>query len=171
MTNDCQSSSIAEAVGDDVDIEAAVPAQFSICDANTANWLVRKIVECRAYADRCQAWAERERQRAVSHEQFFLARYGSQLMDYTREHMGLQSGRKKSISLPAGVVGFRSQSSKLVVDDESAVLDWARKSQPDLIVVTERLSKTALNEHFESTGELPDAGVHVEPARESFYIK
>ena len=60
---------------------------------------------------------------------------------------------------------------KLVVDDEQAVLAWAREHHPEMVAVVERLSKTALNEHVGRTGEVPDAGVHVEPERERFYVR
>ena len=148
-----------------------VPEAFSIHDDGTANWLVKKINECRAYAQRCGEWAERERRRASREEEFFWFRYGAQLRDYVQRRIADQGARRKSLSLPAGVAGFRKEAAKIVVDDEAAVLLWAKEHQPALVTVIEKLSKSALNAHVETTGELPEAGVHVEPEHEKFFVK
>jgi hypothetical protein len=46
-----------------------------------------------------------------------------------------------------------------------------RENHPEFIATVERLSKSSLNEHIERTGEVPDAGLHIEPAREKFYVR
>jgi hypothetical protein len=38
-------------------------------------------------------------------------------------------------------------------------------------VTIEKLSRSALKEHFESTGEMPSDGAHVERGYDKFYIK
>ena len=38
-------------------------------------------------------------------------------------------------------------------------------------VTLEKLSRAVLKEHFESTGEMPSDGAHVERGGERFYIK
>jgi hypothetical protein len=48
---------------------------------------------------------------------------------------------------------------------------WAREILPEAIIVKESLSKAAINGHFAATGEIPDAGITVEPSREKFYIR
>src|SRR5688572_33032791 len=52
---------------------------FAVRDAATANWLVRKVKELRAYAAHVKVWAERELRVARRDEKFLLARYGPQL--------------------------------------------------------------------------------------------
>lgn len=151
--------------------EPEVPATFMVVDDGSANWLIKKINECRAYARRCADWAEREQRRAQHEEEFFWARYGAQLRAYIQRKIAEQGGRRKSVSLPAGTAGFRKEAAKIVIDDELAVLAWAKACQPALITVVEKLSKSALNAHVESTGELPDQGVHVELEHEKFYVK
>ena len=58
-----------------------------------------------------------------------------------------------------------------MVDDEAAVIGWAKLNKPELVRTEECLSKSGLNQHLKDTGEVPDVGVHIEPAREKFYIK
>jgi hypothetical protein len=150
---------------------ADISEDFRVHNDATANWLIRQILERRAYGRRCSEWCEQEQARAKHEEEFFLFRYGQQLSDYAQSKIAAAGGRRKSVNLPAGTVGFRSESSKLVIDDEAVVVAWAKTNLPQAVVVTARLSKSDLNQHFEKTGELPGVGAHVEPAREKFYIK
>ena len=41
-----------------------VPEKFRVADEDSANWLIKKIVEARQYAARVKAWADREVRRA-----------------------------------------------------------------------------------------------------------
>lgn len=149
----------------------AVPEQFHVHDDATANWVVRKILEARAYAKHCAEWCDREQARAQRDEEFLMFRFGQQLLEHARKRIGEQGGRRKSVNLPAGTIGFRHEGAKLLVDDEAKVIEWAKRTRPELVCVVERLSKSGLNQHLEETGEAPDVGVHIEPAREKFYVK
>ena len=55
-------------------VECNVPETFAVDDAASANWLVRKIVETRAYAKHVKEWADGELRRAEREELFFLHR-------------------------------------------------------------------------------------------------
>lgn len=149
----------------------AIPEQFQVHDDASANWLVRKIVEARTYAKRCGEWCAREQARAQRDEEFLMFRFGQQLIEHARRKIIEQGGRRKSVNLPAGVVGFRREAPKLLVDDEAAVIAWAKLNNPELVKIVEHLSKSGLNQHLEETGEVPDVGVHIEPEREKFYIR
>ena len=162
---------IASPVSDGSEVDPTVPAKFCIHDDASANWLVRKIVEARAYAKRCADWCAGEQARAHHDEEFLLYRFGEQLTEHARRRILENGGRQKSLKLPAGTIGFRLEGTKLLVDDEAAVVEWARRNKPALITHIERLSKSALNELVEETGEVPDVGVRIEPAREKFYIR
>jgi phage host-nuclease inhibitor protein Gam len=151
--------------------EPTVPNEFHVHDDDSANWVIRKITEARAYSKRCAEWCDREQARAKREEEFFMFRFGQQLFQFARQKISEAGGRRKSVGLPAGTVGFRSEPAKLVVDDEAAVIAWAKQFVPELVGTVERLSKSGLNDHLEQTGEIPDAGVHIEPARERFYVK
>jgi hypothetical protein len=58
-----------------------------------------------------------------------------------------------------------------MVDDEALVLEWAKREMPTIVQMIERVPKSDLNDLLKSTGEMPDAGAHIEPAAERFFIK
>src|SRR4051794_429772 len=91
------------------------PPVFEIDSAERANWLVRRLVECRAYSERARAFAERERRRAEREERLLMARFAHQLERWLVQQLGRQCGRGKSVELPAGVVGLRRVKPKLVI--------------------------------------------------------
>ena len=163
---------VIESPGADPDWESPANAPaFTVHDAQSANWVVRKLVEARAYAERCAQWAAHEKMRARREEEFLLLRFGGELRAYARAAIAGQGGRRKSVTLPAGTIGFRHAGMKLVIDDEEKVIAWAKKAQPTLIVIQESISKSGLNQYFEDTGEIPPSGVRVEPEAEKFYVK
>jgi phage host-nuclease inhibitor protein Gam len=152
-------------------ITAERPAVFVVDDEKKANWAVRKIVQSRAYARRVKRWAAQELHRAEVEEQRLLFIFAKQLEKWSASEIAKLRGRRKCIHLPSGQVGFRRRPTKLVVIDETSVIAWARYHCPQAIRSVEKLLKTALNEHFVATGEIPEAGVRVEAERESFFIK
>ena len=50
---------------------------FHVYDGGSINWVVRRIVEARSYAEHVEAWAEKERARTDRRERFFFWRYRS----------------------------------------------------------------------------------------------
>ena len=171
-----------------------VPEGFTICDQASANWIVRKIVAARSYAQHVRAWAEVEIRRAEGEERFFEQRFGSQLEAWAREYLQSTGGRRRSISLPAANIGFRAAAPRLVVVDDGILLNWCRanfgraitvdlkatgndalrlmewrsKHCPSAIAV-EHVMKSIVDEHFHSTGECPEGTQCV--IAEKFYIK
>jgi hypothetical protein len=168
-----ETPTISTPVDAEVDIEVlkAVPKSFAVDSEKSANWLVRKIVAARQYADHVKAWADHEQRRSAREEQCLMFLFGRQLEAWAQAEIEKFNGRQKSLTLPAGTVGYRKLAAKLVVDDEAAVLSWARKNCPAAVVMSEKLSKVLFDEHVQKCGEIPDAGAHVEPETERFYIK
>jgi len=154
----------------DQEIAPAVVEGFHVHDEGSANWVVRRIIEARQYAQHVKEWAELECRRSQRDEDRLMFMFGRQLEAWVSERIAAMNGRRKSIPLPAGTVGFRHLNTTLVIIDEGAVLDWARQHQPKAIQTKEYLSKTVINEHFAALGELPP-GTQVEPEREKFYIR
>lgn len=148
-----------------------VAPTFAVTDEASANWVIRKIIECRAYARRCAEWCERECARAEHDEPFFLMHFGAQLREFLQTRLADQGHRRRSVGLPAGTIGFRKEASRLVIDDEDAVRAWARAHHPELLVMTERLSKSAMDELVQRTGEVPESGVHIQPEHDKFYVQ
>jgi hypothetical protein len=152
-------------------IRSEVAESFCIDSADAANWLVRKIVSSRQYAERVKVWAEQELRRAEREEHTLMFLFGRQLEGWVRSELERLNGKKKSLALPAGSIGFRTIAMKLVVDDEQAVLTWAKANCPNAVLASERLLKSVIDERLKTTGETPDVGVHIEPSAERFFIK
>ena len=148
----------------------AVPESFAVRDPATANWLVRKVVEARAYAGRVAEWAEREIRRAQRDEQFLLDRYGGELEEWARRQLNQEKGRRKSVALPAGTVGFRTKPPRLAVTDEDELLRWCKAHLPAAVATVERVLRSAVREHIAATGELPQ-GAEVAHGGEKFFVK
>ena len=170
MTN-VKSQTCAGANGDEQTEPAPppdVPDSFSVDDAKSANWLVRKIIEARSYADHIKEWAALELRRAEREERFFLDRFGHQLEAWARQQ--ISGSRRKSLKLPAGTVGFRTESSKLDVVNEEKLIGWCRKSLPGALRIETHVLKSLVKDHFQQTGECPD-GVDVAGGQERFYVR
>jgi hypothetical protein len=164
-----------DAVADDgaesaADLATVVPQQFEVRDRDSAEWLVRKVVEATNYIDRVKHQANREIRRTQRERDFLLLRYGPQLQRWARTELEKHKGRRKSILLLSGSVGWRSISTKLVIEDMLAVVHWAKKHCRKAVVVVEKVRKSTINEQFKTTGEIPD-GIRVEPATERFYVR
>ena len=147
-----------------------VPEGFCVRDAATAAWVVRKIVEARAYGHRVREWAARELRRAEREEKFFLYRFGQQLEEWTRRRLELEGDRRRSVSLPSGIVGLRAEPPRLKVTDEDALLRWCRANLPAAVVTEQRVLKSVVTEHVATSGELPQ-GTEVCEGTEKFFIK
>lgn len=156
---------------DILDEEPVVPEAFRVKDEDSANWVLRHINEAKARAARAKAFAAKEQERAKREEDFFVRRFGPELEAWAKQNL---PAKKKSISLPAGTVGFRKQAEHLAVDDDAALLAWAKQAHPELVVTTvkEVVDKGDLQRLFKTKGEVPpDEAAHIEPETEAFYWK
>jgi hypothetical protein len=162
----------AELTDDEAQVAAAlaVPERFEVRDRDAAEWLVRKLIEAEAHIKQVRQQADRELRRTERERDFLLMRYGPQLERWTRLQVDQTQGRRKSVLLLSGTVGFRRIPAKLVVDDAMKAIAWARQHCLQAVVVTEKLNKTSLAEHVHETGELPD-GARIQSASERFYAK
>jgi hypothetical protein len=142
---------------------------FHVRDSASANWVIRKIVECRRYKERVEEWAAMEIKRAEREESFFLARFGLQLETWARQQVAAQHNRK-SIKLPAGTLGFRTEPTRLSVTNEPALLAWCKANLPGAIQIIERVLKNSVKDHINTTGEIPN-GTEVAGGQQKFYIK
>lgn len=177
------------------DTPMSVPEQFVVDDAQKASWVVRKVVEARTYAQRVQAWCERELRRAEREEAWLLRRFEPELASWTRAELQRQGGRKRSLNLPGGSVGFRLQPPKVEIIDEQTLIGWCRSHMPIALKVTveandqqgiellqwqqqrarnsrlrQQVLRDPLNHHVSETGEIPEGGA-VRPAVDQFYVR
>src|SRR4051794_98699 len=88
-----------EVVEDEVDAEIArvVPAAFSVDSIDAASWLVRKVLEARAYSVRVKSWAEHEQRRAAREEQRLMYLFGAQLCQFVEQEIAKFNGRRRSL--------------------------------------------------------------------------
>jgi len=143
---------------------------FRVRDEATANWLVRRVNEARAYEERARAWAAHETRRARQDADWLRRRYGPQLEAWVRQELAARHHRRRSLNLPAGRVGYRRSPPQLVIDHEDRALDWCRRHLPTAVQTTERLSKRELNAHIQNTGEVP-GGTELIPEQDTFFIQ
>jgi Bacteriophage Mu Gam like protein len=165
---DQSNNSASEAAGRDEEPLPNAPAGFEVRDHSSANWLVRKIVEARLYRRRVQEWAIGETRRAEREEQFFLQRYGPQLEAWAREQ--ITNSSRKSLKLPAGTVGFRTEPGRLEIKDESRLISWCRRVLPNALRTNICILKSLVSDHLQQTGECPD-GADVSGGGERFFVK
>src|SRR5688500_4009861 len=102
----------------EADAPIPVPEAFHVHDQATANWLVRRIIEARQYAERVEDWAERALRRGKREEEFFMFRFGAQLEQWAREQIAVTQPHRNSVALPAGTIGFRLQPLRLEILEE-----------------------------------------------------
>ncbi len=168
---------------------------FHVVDEATASWVVRKVVECRAYAAHVRDWAERELQRAERDERWLLRRFGTELDDWLRAELRRRGGRARSVPLPAGTLGLRRQAGRLDVVDEASLVAWCERHLREALRVTvdaegdaaaelarwarareedarvkNQVMREVLNRHVAEVGEVPD-GVTVAGAEDRLYVK
>lgn len=146
----------------------AAPATFEIKDANSANSIVRKIVEARAYARRVKRWAAAELRRVEREEKFFLRNYGRQLEDWARAELA-KDQRRKSIRLPAGTLGYRIEPKKLEPKDDEKLMAWCRRYLPNALVDRTLIVRDVLTKYVQKTGRCPD-GADVLGGKQQFYV-
>lgn len=175
--------------------DPACQSEFSINDEHHANWLVRAIMETRRYRDRVEAWAGGELHKAERRERHLMERYGQQLRGWLEQRLTEERGRRRSICLPAGVVGIRATSARVVITDPQALLTWAKAERPELVQLqtvvkgedalqllawyeaeqiegrmAATVSKSGLNAYVAQSGELP-SGAAVQPSGDELFIR
>lgn len=155
---------------DIIEPAAEIDEAFHVRDERTASWIVRKIVEERAHRRRVAEWFEAETRRSERREQFLLHRFGAELSEWVRQQLARQFGKRRSIHLPGGVVGFRVEPTRIVVADEAKLVAWCQQHLRSAVKVVQSVLKTEINQHIKSTGECPD-GAEIAGGGEKFYIK
>jgi phage host-nuclease inhibitor protein Gam len=147
-----------------------IDESFHVRDEQSANWVLRKIVEERAYRQRVQQWCDAETRRSERREQFLMLRFGAELAEWTKQQLQKQFGKRRSIHLPSGTLGFRTTPPKLVVADESRLITWCRRHLPSAIKIVEHVLKSEVHSHIKTTGEVPE-GAEISGGEDRFFVK
>lgn len=161
--------------------ELAKAEAWQITTLGGADWTISRLIDLRREAERAdelereaiervKTRADRLRERAERGRRFFEGKLRSWAEAHRDELLG--GGKKKSISLLAGSVGWRKSGGGLRMVDEAKALEWAR-SQPveaDALRIKESVNVAAVKKAFKATGEVP-SGFDVEPEVESFSVR
>lgn len=149
---------------------------FVIDTREKADWLLRKLANLEADEARVKAQSAVMLQQIESDRNSLMGRYQSQLENFTRAELEASKGKRKSITLFNGTVGFRTIPARLMIESEPDAITTARAVAPQTITTetVERFDKKKFMEYaterFEQEGELIP-GVGRTEERESFSVK
>lgn len=132
--------------------------QFTITDDNAANWALRKITQLKAAQARRAQFADAEIQRITSWQkqrdeadEQSIAYFTSLLeMYFNNLRDSGKLGKKKSWSLPHGVLKIRRTQPKFARDDK-AILAWAQENAPEVVQDVPKLLWTELKDRLTVT--------------------
>lgn len=165
------------------DEQELAPEGFCPTTADEVDWVLGKIADARARAARVRENAEKIARQAEAEAAFFEWKYGAPLQDFARRQIEAEGGRRKSVRLFNGCLGWRTSPARLVIaegqDAEEQALAWAKTHLPDAVCRVERLDRLLLKEHVAECGDAVvamDTGevvpwAAVLPAEERFFIK
>lgn len=145
--------------------EAQEKEGFTIENLDTASWASRKAhAAATAIAD-LEAWRKREIERINEVYETETGRLKDTLDFFTHAlaiwlKKQVDEGRKtKSFDLPGGRIALRSTQPKIHVDNEAAMLEWARANAPGVIKVRESIDQRELRKAI----DLVEGGVVITP--------
>lgn len=125
-----------------------------------AEWLLSRLANLKAEADRVTKQAERRLAEIASDRQRLEHLFGAQLEDYCRRKILAAGNRRRSVTFLQGTVAFRSVPASLKLADATKALQWAKAHRPELVRVEtkERVSADAFKEIaasvYDADGEL-----------------
>jgi len=124
-----------------------------------------------AEMDRIEANYRTMMRQLTSKREWFEQQYAGRAQVACRKML---KGKAKSFKTLYGVAGFRAVKPLLIVEDDVAVMDNVEAGRlPAEVIkmkVTHSIDKTALNAHFDSTGEIP-VGCQLREASDEFYVR
>ena len=148
------------------DAPHADPCAFIPTDEGGVNWVLGKMADARARAARIRENAELMARAEERKAEALEWKYGAALQTFLRAEIA--GGKKKSVRLLHGVLGYRMRPAGVSVTDPAAALSWARVNLPAAVAFS--VDKKALAETLLTTGEAVDFA-RLLPAEEVFYIK
>lgn len=136
---------------DDFIAEPLFAAPDAPKDAERANYLLRRLTRISENLDQVNAVVAAEVQRiadwkaeragVLEREQAWVEHA---LEGFMRE--AVRTGSSKTMHLPNGTLTVRAARSRVIVDDEAAVLEWAKANAPEAVKVTESVLKGQIDD-------------------------
>lgn len=120
-----------------------------------------------------EAEIERREKQLAAHRAYLeqqRAQWMPLLADYRRRTPPLKDG-SKTLKLGNANLSMRTVPGGLRIDDEKAVMEWARKHLPRALIpsFSESLDRELVRRHVDETGEVP-AGAVIRDDEERFYL-
>lgn len=138
------------------DVDASEVERWTITDEGSAEWAMAHYAaiqanikaldeQAEAYVDRITRWHDSAFARLARRRDFFEGR----LVAYAAEFRARDPKHNKTLHLPSGQVGSTESRPKAKVDDEAALIEWARQHLTDeqlaeVVQVTEKAMVSAL---------------------------
>ena len=148
---------------------------FVIDSREKADWLLKKLAAIEAEEKLITEQSQKMLEQLRSDRESLMGRFVAELESFTRGET--DGGRRKSLTLFHGTVGFRTVPARLVVENQEDALQTARLLAPEAITTVpaqEKLDTRALVEAaktaLETTGEVWP-GLKMTESEERFTIK
>jgi len=138
---------------------------FTPDTADKVDWVLGKMADARARAARIRENAEKMARACDAEAEALEWRFGPALQAFARREL---TGKKKSLRLFHGVIGYRTRPAGVSFTDPAAALAHAKAFLPE--AVTETLDRKALASALLETGEAVDWASFT-PEEQTFYIK
>lgn len=141
---------IDPATGEVVEITALPKPDFRVTDAESADWVLKKICDAESEIARLdmvlasvRERLEADRKAQARRVEYLKAKFGADLEEFAKEN--LPKG-KRTWHGTWGEVAFRSTKPRLDIEDDAKALAWAKASPltESAVKVTEKLNKSEL---------------------------
>lgn len=149
---------------------------FVVDTQEKAEWALSKIArsehrlqELAALAEAAKARIDARLAEITKGDRATVARLGDMIRPWASVEVA-KNGKRKSVQLLNGTVGFRQSPASLVVTDEAAAVAWLEEHGGDFIRVKKEVKKGELKKAIEANGELPD-GVELHAGEVRFYVE
>lgn len=146
---------------------------FEVVDTDGALWCVNHITEAnkrraaieaqyKTWKAKLDEWRDKELMDIERTEEHMIAL----LQPWATREIARERG--KHIDLPGVRVSYRSLPSKVSIDDEEAVIEWAADYAPEILRVKTEVSKSELKKRL-AKDSIP--GARLEPGHERLYVE
>jgi hypothetical protein len=143
--------------------------RFCIDSQFTADWLLRKLANIEAEKERVKIYARTRCAELEADAARLESQFGEQLKQWATEEA--ERRRRKSVTLPNGVLSFRTTGPRLILADVDTAAEYAASQNfATKTVLDSAAYRDAAEKHFTETGEvLP--GIERTEGGESFSIR
>jgi hypothetical protein len=140
--------------------------QFHVRDADSANWVMRKMLAEQAAMEAAKSNLEKLVKQHESRLNWLQTRFSGELESFAREQLADQ--KTKTLTLPYGRLSFRTTPERVALTEDA--LPWLEAYTPEAVKITKSPLVSKL------TGEALESAVaagvaEVVPAGESFAVK